>query len=491
MTTPLTLLKRLSNPWKPHKFQKKAVKFLIEHGAAALFLDPGLGKTSITLGAIKILKQKKLINYVLIIAPLRVCVSVWPKEVLKWKDFHGLTVKVLHGPDREDRLMEEADIYVINPEGLEWLFDITKTKTKSGKIKIDVNVTYVKSLGFDVLVIDELSKFKHTNSGRFKAMKQVIHLFRYRWGLTGSPASNGLEGLFGQCYMLDEGNALGRYISHYRHNYFIPSYSGFGWDIRPGAEEEIYEKIKPLALRIGDDVLDMPTLIENKIEVELSDKVMEEYRKLEKDLIVRLEEGDVTAATAATASMKCRQMACGSIYLDDEVEALKKLPSKKRKWTLVHDMKLDALEDLIDELQGSPLLIAYEFQHELARIKKRFGDGVPHIGGGVSTEKALELETQWNNGELPYLFGHPQSIGHGLNLQERGHHVAWASLTWDYELYDQFIRRVQRQGNKHKRVYVHQIVATDTVDELLLVALKSKKKGQNALFDALNTLIKK
>ena len=461
---------------------------MLEHAAAALFLDPGLGKTSITLAAIKLLKKKKVLSKVLLVAPLRVCHSVWPNEIEKWKDFNQLKVIVLHGPHKAELLEEEADIYVINPEGLDWLLQVQKTKTKAGKTKVSVDLRRFKKLGFDTLVIDELSKFKHINTNRFKAMKLVLNTFSRRWGLTGSPASNGLMDLFGQCYMLDQGRTLGAYISHYRSKYFDQGYDGFSWTLREGADQEIYERLSPLALRMGDELIDMPKLVENNIKIQLPDKVMKIYDHLEEDLIAKLDEGIVTAKTAATASMKCRQVANGGIYLDREVQALIKLPTGKRDWVDLHEAKLDALEELIEELQGSPLLVAYDFQHDLSRLQKRFGKDIPYIGGGVSVKRSKELEIAWNNGELPLLLGHPQSIAHGLNLQERGHHICWHSLTWNYEDYDQFIRRVRRQGNKSKRVYVHHLLAEGTIDEVMLTVLKSKKVGQNALFAALKKL---
>jgi SNF2 family DNA or RNA helicase len=485
------LFKPLSKPWQPHAYQKKAVKFLLEHAASALFLDPGLGKTSITLAAIKLLKQKQVLDKVLLIAPLRVCYSVWPKEVDKWTDFGGIKVAVLHGPKKDEALKSEADIYVINPEGLDWLLQVKKTKTATGKTKVDVDLRRFKALGFDTLVVDELSKFKHTNTNRFKALKLVLNTFRRRWGLTGSPASNGLLDLFGQCFVLDQGRTLGPYISHYRMKYFVPSHDGFSWNIREGAEQEIYDRIRPLALRMAaDDYLDMPTLIENNIRVDLPDNVMRVYDQLEEDLIAKLDSKVIVASTAAAASMKCRQVANGGIYLDPEVQALVKLPKSKREWVNLHTEKVDALADLIEELQGSPLLVAYDFEHDLDRLREKLGQDVPYIGGGVSAKRSAELEALWNAGKLPVLLGHPQAMAHGLNLQEMGNHVCWHSLTWDYELYDQFIRRVLRQGNKSKKVFCHHIMAKGTIDEAVLAAVKSKRKGQNALFDALKNLCK-
>lgn len=489
--TQYELFKPSAKPWTPHAYQKKAVKFLLEHAAGALFLDPGLGKTSITLATIKMLKQKKVLDKVLLIAPLRVCYSVWPKEVDKWSDFNGIKVVVLHGPNKDELLKVEADVYVINPEGLEWLLQVKKTKTPTGKTKVDVDLRRWKALGFDTLVVDELSKFKHTNTNRFKAIKLVLNTFRRRWGLTGSPASNGLLDLFGQCFILDQGRTLGPYISHYRMKYFVPSHDGFSWNIREGAEQEIYERLNPLALRMAaDDYLDMPTLIENNIRIDLPEPVRLVYDQLEDDLIAKLNDKVVVASNAAAASMKCRQVANGGIYIDPEVESLVKLPKSKREWVNLHTEKVDALAELIEELQGSPILVAYDFEHDLDRLKERLGQDVPYIGGGVSAKRSAELEKAWNAGHLPVLLGHPQAMAHGLNLQEVGHHVCWHSLTWDFELYDQFIRRVLRQGNKSKKVFVHHIMARGTVDEVVLAAVKSKRKGQNALFDALKKLRK-
>lgn len=489
MTTQLKLFPPLLKPWQPHTYQKKAIKFLLEHAASALFLDPGLGKTSITLAAVKILKKKKLLGKVLIIAPLRVCYSVWPKEIEKWTDFGGLSIAVLHGPKKEEALKSNADIYVINPEGLDWLLQVNKTKSSGGKTKVGVDLRRFKNLGFDTLVVDELSKFKHTNTNRFKSLKLVLDTFRRRWGLTGSPASNGLIDLFGQCFILDQGRSLGQYISHYRMKYFIPSYDGFSWDIRKGAEKEIYERISPLALRMSaDDYLDMPTLIENNIHVDLPPNVMSIYKQLEEDLIAKIDSKVVVASTAAAASVKCRQVANGGIYLSSDVEALIKLPKTKREWVNLHTAKIDALADLIDELQGSPLLVAYDFEHDLDRLREKLGQDIPYIGGGVSAKRSAELENLWNAGKLPVLLGHPQSVAHGLNLQEMGNHICWHSLTWNYELYDQFIRRVLRQGNKNKKVFCHHIISRGTIDNIILSSVRSKRSGQNAFFDALKEL---
>ena len=490
----MSIFKKQSVAWTPHVYQKKAVKFLLEHACAALLLDPGLGKTSITLAAIRFLKKKGVINKVLLLAPLRVAHSVWPKEVEKWTDFKGLKVVVLHGPNKDELLKTEADVYVTNYESLDWLLAVKKTKkvsVKTGKTitTYDVSVPRFKKFGFDTLVIDELSKLKSTRSGRFKTLKTVLGTFSKRWGLTGSPAANGLMDLFGQCFCLDQGRTLGQYITHYQMEYFDKGQDGFSWVLREGSEDKIYKRLAPLALRMADtDYLDVPMVVENNIYIDLPDKTRRVYDQLEEDLITMLEEGVVTASTAATASMKIRQVCSGGLYLDAEVSQLVKAPKSARKWVNLHTEKVDALADLIDELQGSPLLVAYDFEHDLDRLMIKFGKDIPYIGGGVSTARSNKLKTAWNRGELPVLFGHPKSIAHGLNLQEAGFHVCWHSPTWNYEEYDQFIRRVKRQGNKSKKIFVHHILARDTIDEVMLEVLKVKRKGQNALFDALKKL---
>lgn len=477
-------------PYQPHDYQKRAIRFLLEHACAALFLDPGLGKTSITLAALKILEKKGMGERTLIIAPLRVCHNVWPGERQRWTDFHGFKMVVLHGPDKDDLIKEPADIYVINPEGLDWLLGVT-TVRNGNKVSVSTDLKKFKALKVKNLVVDELSKFKHTNTVRFKAIKQVLGQFKRRWGLTGSPAANGLMDLFGQCYILDQGQALGQYITHYRTKYFVPGFDGFSWNLQEGAEELIYKRLAPLALRMSaEDHLDIPELIVNPIKVDLPKKARQIYDHMENDLIAKIENRVVVANNAGVASGKCRQVASGGLYLDPEVAGILKTKAD-RESVVLHDAKTDALEDLIDELQGSPLLVAYEFNHDLERLQKRFGKDLPYIGGGVSSKRAKELEDLWNRGKLPYLFGHPQSIAHGLNLQFAGHHVCWYTLTWDYELYDQFNRRVRRQGNSHSRVFVHQILARDTIDDQVIRhVLNAKDNRQAAFFEAIKNLNK-
>lgn len=470
--------------WEPKNYQKVAVEHLLSNGAAALFLDPGLGKTSITLKALTVLKKRKLSGKTLIIAPLRVCYQVWPSEIAEWKQFSHLKCVVLHGPKKDKLLEEEADIYLINPEGLDWLI------FGHGKKSRTFDKRRWNKFGFTELVIDELTKFKNPRSQRFKALKHVLDGFRRRWGLTGTPAPNGLLDLFGQCFVLDGGRALGQYITHYRHKYFLPlDPSGWKWALQPGAAELIYERIAPLALRMSAaDYLELPAEVPVKHFVDLPPKARKLYEEMEDVLLSQYEDRIITAGNGAAASMKCRQICNGALYVDDDIAA--KVAGKKRTVLNVHDAKLDALEELVDELQGAQLLVAYEFNHDLARLRERFPT-MEYIGSGISPKRGKEIENAWNAGEITLLAGQPASMGHGGNFQKsNAFHVAWFSQFWDYELYDQFLRRVLRQGNKADRVFNHHFMARDTLDEAIYYDKIRKGRGQEKLFEGLIELRK-
>jgi len=451
--------------WKPHAYQRKAVKFALQNSCAGLLLDPGLGKTSIMLAVIKILLKEKLIPCALIIAPLRVCYSVWPKELEKWSDFSQITMQILHGKNKEKNLETVADIYVINPEGLSWLF---------------TNPTFKKKFKGALLAVDESSKFKHTNTQRFKLLRNVLQVFARRYILTGSFAPNGLLDIFGQVFILDLGNALGRYITHYRNKYFYQTgFGGFEWKLQKDADKLIQKQIRPLTLRLdADDYLELPKLIVNDIYIDLDKKAREVYDEMEEELIAAIKDGEVVAANAAVASGKCSQIANGGIY-DEE-----------GKMHQIHFQKAEVVADLIDEFNGVPALVAYEYGHDLDRLLKTLGKDTPYIGGGVTPKRSAQIEKLWNLGELPFLLGQPASIAHGLNLQNAGNHVIWHSLTWNFENYDQFIRRIRRQGSTHSKVFVHRLIARDTVDELKIHALNRKFRTQKDLYDALNLFLK-
>jgi SNF2 family DNA or RNA helicase len=482
-----TTKKRVIKPsvapsWTPHAYQKRAVKFLLEHQAAGLLLDPGLGKTSCALAAFSLLKKKKLASKALVIAPLRPCYLVWPAEAEKWKDFQHLKVVVLHGKHKDELLNEEADVYVINPEGLDWL--IGKRTERQ-----------FKALGFDTLLVDELTRFKKSTGKRFKLLKKFLPTFQRRWGLTGTPNPNGLLDLFGQMYVLDLGNALGQYVTHYRIMYFTnPDGMGWKWVPQHGAAERIYERLKPLCLRMeAKDYLELPQEIQNVISIDLPPKVEEMYDQLEEEMIAKMDAQLIVASNAASASVKLRQICNGGLYVDDDIRSI--IKGAKRGVMEVHDAKLDAVEELVDELSGSPLLLAYEFNHDLDRLLARFGKDTPYVGSGVSPKRTAQIEADWNAGDIPLLLGQPASMGHGLNFQGgSAQHVGWFSMFWDLELYTQFLMRVLRQGNKSDRVFNHFFITKrrgsgdPTVDQMVYWAQRRKQRGVDALSAALKDL---
>lgn len=458
---------------------RTAVRWLVKRPRSALFLEPGLAKTAIFLKAFITLKKAGKAHKALVIAPRRVCYMVWTKEpggeLWEWTDFHHLSLTLLHGPKKDALIKEDSDIYVINYAGLAWLID-------NGHLK-----DLIKR-GVDVLIVDELSKLKHTNVQRFKKLKPWLGHFEIRWGGTGSPASNGLINLFGQIFIIDQGAALGRFVTHYRHEFFIPSgYGGYTWKLQPGAEDRIYARLKNVALSMtSEDHLDLPQLLTRNIWINLPPKVRKKYNQLEEDLITSIGDQIVTAANAGVASAKCRQVASGGVYSDDDLK-----PSSRRKWIALHNEKTEALRDLVDELQGSPLLVSYEFNHDLERIRAEFGKDLPAINGKTSDKRSREIVQAWNRGELPILCGHPMAMAYGLNMQKSGgSHICFYSTPWDFELYDQLIRRVWRQGVKAKRITVHRILARDTVDEIVARVIGEKKYTQDALMKALRDLRK-
>ena len=454
----------------PKEYQEKGIKFLVSKPAAGLFWPPGLGKTITVLKAFQILRKKKYVDKMLIVSKRRIIYNVWPKEVIKW----GLPfrVSIIHGRanKRDVALRADAEIYLINFENLAWL------KTQPKKLREQ----------WDVLVVDESSKIRNSRSQRFRALKKMMDGFKRRYILTGSPAPNGLIGLFGQIYILDAGEALGAFITQFRNRYFYPSgYMGYKYELQEGGKERIYKAIKKLILRFSSRVLDMPEKVDIYYEVQLPDEVQILYDEMEEDFIAEYQDKILTAANAGVATEKLRQIANGGLYYHKDIPVNASVAEKKKRETIhLHDEKTLMLQDIVEELQGSPCLVAYEFNHDLERLRSAFPE-VPYIGSGVSDAKADSIIDQWNAGELPLLFGHPDSIAHGLNLQDAGCDVVYYSMTWNLENYEQFYQRVLRQGNKHPEVRVHHIIAEGTVDEIIVKTLEQKDATQQDLLNAL------
>jgi SNF2 family DNA or RNA helicase len=451
--------------WEPHEYQKKAVKFLVSNGSGQLWLDPGLGKTSITLEAFKILKQAGAVKKALIVAPLRPAYAVWPEEIKKWDNFAGISITVIHGPNKDKSIEDMSDIHVINFEGLQWL-----AKVLNGK-----------PFPYDMLVADEISYLKNTRTERFKSLAVFLDRFKRRFGLTGSPAPNSLLDVFGPQLVIDRGATFGRFITHFRTNYFYQTgFGGYTWALKEGSADTIYSLLADKVLRMkAEDYLDMPELLLNRVYVDLPKAARAVYKELEDKLLIEFESNQVTATNAAVAVGKCQQIANGAVYIDGNEREIKE----------IHEEKLNAVEELVEGLNGKPCIIGYHFRHDLQRLKKLFPHA-PHIGSGSTGKEMQAVIDKWNNGEYPVLLAHPQSAGHGLNLQGAGHAVIWFSNTWSLEIYEQFIRRLWRQGQRNN-IVVHQIIAKDTIDEAIVAAINAKDKTQQALMNAVRDYTKK
>lgn len=444
--------------YSPHEYQTYATNFILEHPVAAVLLEMGLGKSVITLTAIyELMLNRFEIQKVLVIAPLRVARDTWPAEIEKWEHLTGLTYSVAIGTEAERlaALRRPAHLYLINRENVDWLI------TKSG-IPFD----------FDMVVIDELSSFKSHAAKRFKSLLKVRPTVKRMVGLTGTPSSNSLMDLWAEFRILDMGQRLGRYITHYRNNFFVPDKRNqqmiFSYKPRAGAEDAIYRLISDITISMKSaDFLKMPECIINEVPVALSEKEWSVYQALKEDMVVDLKDEEIDAVNAAALSGKLLQMANGAVY-NEEKEVIH-----------IHDRKLDALEDLIEGANGKPVLVAYWYNHDLQRIKERFS---------VREIKTSQDIKDWNNGDIPVAVIHPASAGHGLNIQFGGSTIIWFGLTWSLELYQQTNARLWRQGQK-STVVIHHIIAKDTIDEDVMKALRKKEKIQSALIDSVKARI--
>lgn len=457
MRTGQTRQKKLSNSaFAPRSYQKEGIKFLSRE-SSGLFLDPGLGKTAIGCQALLNRGSKALV-----ISNLRIIYEVWPREVAKWK--FDLKLATLHGKNKTENLSPGADLYLINYEGMPWFIE-----------QLAQNKNLLKELGIDTLLIDESTAYKnHRAKTRLKLLRKHLTKFDYVHIFTGTPTPKGYLDLWAQIYLLDRGEALGKYFTHYKIKYFTQiDYMGYEWALRPGADKEIEDAIKHLVIRFSrDELKDLPPLVDNYIYVELPATARKLYRQMERELAIQIQKKEVTAANAAVASGKCRQMASGAVY-DEEKNTVQ-----------VHDAKREALEELIESLQGSPLLVLYEYRHEVEKLRMAIGKNTPYIGNGVKQKEVSSIIDSWNRGEIPVLLAHAGTIAHGLNLQDSGHNLCWYSITWNLEHYQQAYQRLWRSGQKHK-VINHHIVAKGTIDEVIIEVLKNREATQNSLLKAL------
>lgn len=445
--------------YEPHEYQQYATEYIETHPIAAVLLDMGLGKTSITLTALNnLLFDSFEIRKVIVIAPLRVARNTWSAEIEKWEHLSTLIYSVAVGTEAERlaALRKQADIYLINRENVQWLI------SESG-IPFD----------YDMVVVDELSSFKNHQTKRFKALMKVRPKVKRIVGLTGTPSSNGLMDLWAEFRLLDMGQRLGRFIGQYRTRFFQPDKRNgqvvFSYKPLPGAEQQIYRLISDITISMkSTDHLRMPELVSSRYTVYLSEEEEQRYAALKQDLVLQLPDGDITAANAASLSGKLIQMTNGAVYMDsgDTIS--------------IHDRKLDALEDIIEAANGKPVLVAYWYRHDLERITKRLHKlKIPC--SRLDTDGSIR---RWNTGEIPVALIHPASAGHGLNLQSGGSTLVWFGLTWSLELYQQTVARLWRQGQESETVVVQHIITKGTIDERIMKALSEKDSTQSALMDA-------
>lgn len=443
---------------KLHPYQQYSVEWIIDHPYCGLFLDMGLGKTLSTLTALDELIAFGQVGKILVIAPLKVAEKTWSDEIEKWDHLQHMTYsKILGTPKKRlEALHREADIYITNRENVAWLVEHYKAKWP-----------------FDTVVVDELSSFKSSQAKRFRALRKVRPKMKRVIGLTGTPAPNTLIDLWPQMYLLDQGERLEQTITKYRNTYFKPDRMNghivYSYRLLPGASDLIYDKIGDICVSMkAKDHLNLPPRTDNVIEVDLKPKEQALYKQLERDYVLSLNEDEIFASNAAVLSGKLLQMASGAVY-DDQGKTQK-----------IHDGKIEALERIVEEAQGEPILVFYSYQHDLVRIQAKFPEAQ------LLTTQNMDA---WNRGEIPILLAHPQSAGHGLNLQAGGHIIVWFSMIWSLEYYQQANARLDRQGQKNP-VVVHHLVTKGTVDELALQRLKDKDMNQEALLASLKAKIK-
>lgn len=442
--------------WVPHAYQRRGVDWLMKP-AAGLFLPPGLGKSSITLAAILKLKELGLPHRTLLLAPLMVCRTTWVTEPAKWLQFQNLRVGLAHGPDKELILNDTYfDIVVMNYDGIDWAAPFL-----------------ARGHNFAVLACDEITRLKNTSSKRHKLIKPLLPSFKFRWGMTGTPAANGLIDLFGQCYVMDLGQRLGKFITHFRLKYFhqLP-HDQYRYYITPEKAKLLTDTISDLAMYVApEEWLQLPEMLFIQVPLDLEQTTRKKYEFLEDEFMLQVDAGIVIAANAGVLTSKLRQFTGGAIY------------SAPPLYERVSNAKLDALDNLIDELAGEPLMVAYQFDHERERILERQPSALA-LKGGMSAKAVQDIVEAWNNGQASLLLVQPQTAALGLNLQFGGAAICWFTMTYNLEEYIQLNKRLHRQGQK-KTVRVYLLAANKTIDQRVAKVLAKKDATQNDVFLAL------
>lgn len=441
--------------FKPHDYQRYTIQFIIDHPESAIFLGMGMGKTISTLTAINdLIRNRFETQRVLVIAPIRVARDTWPAELNKWDHLAGLTVSPIIGTtkQRQAATHRQADIYTIGRENIPWL-----VKHHGGRWP------------YDMVIIDELSSFKNPQAKRFKALKKVRPKINRIVGLTGTPAPNSLLDIWAPFRLIDNGQRLGRYITHYRDQYFTPGRRNgtivYNWNLRPGADQAIYDNIADITVSMRTtDYLQLPEATHQHITVQLPPKARKHIDTLKRDLVLDLDDDTIDAANAATLSLKLQQLAGGAIYNEAGDD-----------YITIHDEKIQALTELVDQAAGNTMLVCYWFKHERDRI-------LAAIPGARVLDTQQDFE-DWNAGRIPVALIHPASAGHGLNLQTGGHIMVWYTTPWSLELYEQANARLHRQGQTEPVSIIH-IDTAGSIDQTIHQALTRKDTTQQALITA-------
>ncbi|MBQ8637135.1 MAG: DEAD/DEAH box helicase [Clostridia bacterium] len=451
--------------YKPHNYQAYCIQRIVDDGAVGLFLSPGLGKTSITLSAINILKYFRWsVSKALVVAPKKVAEATWSKESSKWDHLKHLRISTVLGsePKRIKALNTPADIYVINRENIPWLVE-----------------HYKQAWPFDMVVLDESTSFKNPRSKRFKALKLVRRFMKKVVLLTGTPSSRGIEDLWAQVYLLDEGKRLGKTITQYRQMYFdVNTHGGHftSYSAKDGSEEAVLNAIKDICISMkAEDYLELPDLIRHEIPVMLDNKTMKAYNQFERDMLLEINEDIVTASMAGVLTGKLLQYCSGAIYNED------------KKVVPIHTCKIDAYMEFLERIDGERCITFYGFQHD----KDRILEALSKTKLRVRVYKDTADEDAWNNGEVDVLLVHPASCAYGLNLQQGGNHIMWFTPNWSFELNDQGVCRLYRQGSPFKKIYVHYLIVPETVDENVMEAITEREATHESVMNVLKARIKK
>ncbi len=462
-STALKLAPRFSRD-SLHAYQERAASFIKDTPSCALWMEMGLGKTAAVLTAIADLLDHFEAGRVLVIAPLRVVINTWPSEINRWDHTRHLTYRQIKGsPEQRLNILrrDRSDIHIINRELTSWLVKAVRSEPalRVGAV--------ADGWPYDLVVIDEASSFKSPKTQRFKALRKMLPKIDRLIELTGTPVSNGLLDVWSQIFLLDRGARLGRTFTGFRDHYFIGDYHGYNWALRKDADRQIYTRLEDICLTLtAEDYLELPKRIDNVIDIDLPEKERGQYLLLERKFLAEIGDEIVEVLHAAALTNKLLQFANGAIYTGEE-----------KNWAVIHDAKLTALSELVDEAAGRPLLVAYNYQTDVKRIRDKFPQA--EIIGRTS-----DTIDRWNRGEIPMLLAHPASAGHGLNLQHGGNTIIWFGLNWSLELYQQFNARLHRQGQE-KPVIIHHLAVRDSVDQTVLAALGRKDMTQRALLNAL------